>query len=66
MKVTYDLAVKALAILGLLFLGMEASTALKKHYTVTCVENTADDYGFTVPQIKAGHEAHPALYERYL
>jgi hypothetical protein len=63
---TYQLVVKALAILGLLFLGMEASTALKKHYTVTCVDNDADNYGFTVPQIKAGVQNSPAVYERYL
>lgn len=66
MKVIYDIIVKSLSVIGLIYIAFTLSAALKKHYAVTCVENTADDYGFTVPQIKAGHEAHPALYERYL
>lgn len=66
MKVIYDIIVKSLSVIGLIYIALMLSAALKKHYAVTCVDNDADDYGFTVPQIKAGHETHPALYERYL
>ncbi len=66
MKAVYDIFVKSLAIIGLVYLGFTLSAALEKHYRTTCVDNDADNYGFTVPQIKAGHETHPALYERYL
>lgn len=51
---------------GCISIVVTVSDALKKHYAVSCVDNNADDYGFTVPQIKAGHRPSPALYERYL
>lgn len=56
----------ALAVIGCLYLAGTMTSVLRKHYAVACVENNDDDYGFTTPQIKAGHRPSPALYERYL
>lgn len=56
----------ALAVVGIISLGVTASNALRKHYTVTCVDNDADNYGFTVPQIKAGLAPAHRVYGEYL
>ncbi len=65
MKALYDIVVKSLAILGLVYLGFTLSSALKKHYQTICVEDNADDYGFTVPQIRAGLAPTRGVYGGY-
>lgn len=62
MKRAVGFVIHVLAALGAVALIGMFSSMLKKHYETVCVENNADDYGFTVPQIKAGVSRSRVIY----
>lgn len=66
MKRAVGFLIHVLALLGAMALIGMGSSMLKKHYSTVCVENNADDYGFTVPQIKAGLAGRPTIYGDHL